>query len=169
MAEGVTIRIEAATDAAAVRAVLTEAFGIDDEARLVEVLRSAGALAASLVAETDNQVVGHVALSPVTVEGGTGPWLGLGPVGVAPAAQRRGLGRALVRGAVGAAEALGAAAVFVLGRSSYYASLGFEDAAGGGWRCTYPASPGAFRVRHLAGGPLPPPGIVRYHRAFDAL
>jgi putative acetyltransferase len=62
----------------------------------------------------------------------------------------------------------GAEAVFVLGRSSYYAPLGFAAAAPLGWRCTYDAPTSAFRVTRL-GDAVPPPGTVRYHPAFDAL
>lgn len=166
--DALTIRPELPGDAPAIAGVLTAAFAGAGEARLVEALRASGSLTA-LVALDAERVVGHVALSPMTVDGAPGPWLGLGPVAVAPAAQARGIGRRLIADALAAATASGAAAVFVLGRSSYYAALGFEEAAAWGWCCTYPAAPAAFRVRRLAPDRLPPAGMLRYHAAFDLL
>lgn len=169
MQDVLMIRPETAGDGAAVSLVLADAFKGAGEARLVEALRAAGALTTSLVAVAGGRVLGHAALSPVTVERSAGPWLGLGPVAVAGEAQGRGIGRRLVAEAVAAAEAAGAAAVFVLGHSTYYAALGFDEAAACGWRCTYPAPAAAFRVRRLDPSRLPPAGIVRYHAAFEAL
>lgn len=134
-------------------------------------LRADGALPLSLVAVAGDAPVAHAALSPVAVNGATGGgrWLALGPVAVAPDRQRQGIGAALIDHAVAVAAAGGAAAVFVLGRSRYYRRLGFATAAGFGWRGTVPAAVEAFRVRCLDDAALPPPGTVRYHRAFDQL
>lgn len=167
--DALTIRPELPGDAPAIAGVLTDAFAGPGEARLVEALRASGGLTTALVALDAERVVGHVALSPMTADGTPGPWLGLGPVAVAPAAQARGIGRRLVGDAVAAATSSGAAAVFVLGRSSYYAALGFEEAAAWGWCCTYPAVPAAFRVRRLVPARLPPAGTLRYHATFDLL
>ena len=168
----VELRPETPADGAAIAVLVEAAFGGPAEARLVGALRMAGALTLSLIAVRDGEIVGHVALSPVAVaeQDGGGRWLGLAPLAVAPARQRQGIGRSLARRSLEFAQARGAAAVFVLGRSGYYARLGFEAAAPLGWRCTYPAPEPAFRVRRL-GDPsrLPPHGIVRYHPAFDAL
>lgn len=162
------LRPERRADAPAIAALLEMAFPGPYEARLVADLRAEGALAVSLVAEAGGGLVGHAALSPVTVEAGDGPWLGLGPLAVRPDRQRRGLGKRLTRAALDAAAEAGAAAVFVLGEPGYYAMLGFEETTPHGWRCVYPAPPEAFRVRLLDASRLPPPGIVRYHPAFDA-
>lgn len=165
------LRLEQAGDAAEIAAVLTEAFGGAGEAALVDRLREAGALTVSLVALENGGIQGHAALSPATIEGepGSEHWLGLAPVAVRPGRQGRGLGRRLVEAALAQASSLGAAAVFVLGRPDYYARLGFTEAAGSGWRCSYPAPSAAFRVRLLARDGLPPPGTVAYHPAFDGL
>jgi predicted N-acetyltransferase YhbS len=166
-----SLRLERTGDATEIAAVLTEAFGGADEAALVERLRAAGALTVSLVALEDGKIQGHAALSPVTIEGepGSEHWLGLAPVAVRPGYQGRGLGRRLVEAALAQATARGTAAVFVLGHPGYYGSLGFTEAAGSGWRCSYPAPSAAFRVRLLAQDGLPPPGTVAYHPAFDGL
>ena len=44
-----------------------------------------------------SRVVGHLALSPVTIDGANAGWFGLGPVAVAPDAQAMGVGSALIR------------------------------------------------------------------------
>ena len=62
------------------------------EAAIVDALRDAGALTLSLVAEEQGRIVGHVAFSPVTINGEASRWFGLGPVSVEPLEQRRGIG-----------------------------------------------------------------------------
>jgi putative acetyltransferase len=165
-------RPELPSDAEAVAGEVAAAFGGPGEARLVEALRRAGALAVSLVALAGDEVVGHVALSPVAVDGrtGGGHWQGLAPLTVLPAHQGRGIGRTLVEAAVAAAARDGVVAVFVLGSSRYYGRLGFQAAAPLGWRCSYEAPEPAFWVRRL-GDPalLPPAGTVSYHPAFAEL
>jgi putative acetyltransferase len=169
-----SVRPERPGDEDSVGGVVSAAFGQTAEADLVVRLRDRGALAVSLVAEGAGELVGHVALSPVTVDGrsGGGHWLGLAPLAVRPDRQRQGVGRRLVAAALDAATRDGGAVVFVLGHSRYYGALGFEEAARFGWRCAYDAPPAAFRAR-LLGSPaaedLPPAGTVRYHEAFDGL
>ena len=74
--------------------MVNAAFGQAAEGDLVARLRDRGALAVSLVAEAGGKVVGHVALSPVTINGraGGGRWPGLAPLAVDPNRQRRGVG-----------------------------------------------------------------------------
>lgn len=164
------VRHERADEAAAIAALVAEAFGRDAEAELVGRLRAAGALTASLVATAAGTLLGHVALSPVETNGQSGPWLGLAPLAVRPAWRRRGIGSRLVRHAVEAAAAAGAQAVFVLGDPGYYDRLGFEEACPLGWRCVYAVPTAAFRVQRLGDrSRLPRTGTVRYHPVFDAL
>ena len=90
----VSIREELETDHEAIGAVIIEAFGNRAEAELVDRLRRAGQLTLSLVAVEHNQVVGHVAFSPITIhlEGRSWNAIGLGPMAVGPANQRSGIG-----------------------------------------------------------------------------
>ncbi len=79
------IREELPSDAAAIHAVTAAAFlnaphTAHTEQFIVEALRKAGALTISLVAERGGEVVGHVALSPVSISDGSTGWFGLGPV-----------------------------------------------------------------------------------------
>ena len=85
----VLIRPEALADAPAIFGVTEAAFrtaaqSAGTEQFIVSALRRAGALAVSLLAELDGSVIGHVAVSPVTVSDGSPGWYGLGPISVLP-------------------------------------------------------------------------------------
>ena len=76
------IRPELPADEEAISAVIAEAFlraehSAGNEAKIVEGLREAGSLAVSLVAIEDERIVGHVAFSPVTVDGQSCAWSAL--------------------------------------------------------------------------------------------
>ena len=69
---------------------------------IVDALRSAGALSISLVAERAGEVLGHVAVSPVTISDGTTGWFGLGwaacmhrNISVSPSARWRACGHGI--------------------------------------------------------------------------
>ena len=51
---------------------------------IVKALRDSGSLSISLVAEVAGKIVGHEALSPVTISDGADGWYGLGPISVLP-------------------------------------------------------------------------------------
>lgn len=78
-------RSEVPSDASAIHAVTVAAFrnaphADHTEQFIVEVLRQAGALIVSLVAEEGERVIGHVAVSPVSISDGSTGWSGLGPI-----------------------------------------------------------------------------------------
>ncbi len=95
------IRSEQLADHAAIAEVNREAFGQEGEPRLVAALRDAKGFdsALSLVAVREDEVVGHILLSPIHIERNEGDVaaLALAPRAVQPAYQRRGIGSALVR------------------------------------------------------------------------
>jgi predicted N-acetyltransferase YhbS len=161
------IRPERRNDIAAISNVTTAAFATaphssGTEARIVEGLRTGGALTVSLVAEEDGEIVGHVAFSPVMIAG-IGGWYGLGPVSVGPDKQRRGVGRLLVQTGLEQLRALRAAGCVVLGDPAYYQRFGFErDPA-----LTYGGNHSPYFQRLVLGGP-PATGEVTYHAAFQA-
>jgi len=85
----VIIRNENESDIEAIAEVTKTAFatcpyGEHTEQFIINALRAAGALPVSLVAQIDENVVGHVAFSPVTISDGSPDWYGLGPVSVLP-------------------------------------------------------------------------------------
>lgn len=164
------IRAERPEDAAAIAAVHERAFPQPAEARLVAVLRAAGAATLSLVAVRDGALVGHALFSPVRVEGDAGAWqaLGLGPVGVLPALQRAGIGSALIREGLARCRAQQHSVVFVLGHAAYYPRFGFRPAAREGL-CWEHGHDDSFFVAELAPGALAGRrGIVRYRPEFTA-
>jgi putative acetyltransferase len=75
----IDIRPETPADAPAIEAVTVAAFlnaphTGHNEQFIVSSLREAGALAISLVALADNSVIGHVAVSRVSISDGTAVW-----------------------------------------------------------------------------------------------
>lgn len=160
-----TIRPELPSDRESVYLVHAAAFPSDDEARLVDVLRDAGCLTVSLVAEESGRVVGHTALSPVSVAGTSGG-LGLAPIAIMPEYQRQGIGSRLVQAALAAAAEKGAGFVVVLGAPGYYGRFGFTAATG--WELTDEFGGGAaFQAIELVAGAIPRNGgLVRYAAEF---
>lgn len=148
------------------------AFGRADEARLVDALRDAVTPLVSLVAEQGGRVIGHVLFSPVAIEGAPDApaCCALGPVGVEPAAQGRGVGAALIRAGLARCRELGFGAAFVLGNPAYYGRFGFGPAAPLGLRYGVDAVEPAFQVQELVPGALEGRrGVVRYAEAFRGL
>ena len=163
------VRPERAADHAAVAEVNTLAFGGPAEARLVEALRPLADPGISLVAVEDAVVVGHVFFSPVTLDGAPPrSVLGLAPLAVTPARQRRGVGSLLTDAGLLACCEAGARAVVVVGHPSYYPRFGFERASAYGLR--YPAafSEDAVMVRELVPGALRDlSGVIDYLPPFS--
>lgn len=127
------IRAALAADRSAIESVAAGAFEEEGEGRIVRLLRAlagSGALRASLVANADDEVVGHVALSRSWVDARERlvDVLVLSPLSVRPDRQRAGIGTALVAAALTEAERLGAPAVFLEGSWAYYGSRGFSTA-----------------------------------------
>jgi putative acetyltransferase len=123
------IRPETTADHEAVRQVNRLAFGQDAEARLVGALRDGGYVRASLVADKDGQVVGHILFSylPIITEAGTVPALALAPMAVLPEFQNQGIGSALVRCGLEACRQQGHRIVVVLGHPHFYPRFGFSS------------------------------------------
>jgi len=160
------IRQERPEDATTIRA-LTEAafkgmpFSDATEAKVIDALRAAGALTLSLVA-LDGEIVGHVAFSPICINGEAGDWYGLGPVSVWPDRQRTGIGQALIREGLQRLRSKDAGGCVLLGDPAYYRRFGFENdpdlyCAG--------APPGAFQRLSFNGSR--PRGEASFHPGFD--
>jgi putative acetyltransferase len=163
------IRHEQPGDSPAVRKVHESAFPTPDEADLVDALRVSGDLWLSLVAVDGGEVVGHVAFSPVTVDGEEASGMGLAPVAVHPDRQRQGVGTRLTLEGLAECRSAGLAFVVVLGWPAYYSRFGFQPASEFRLTSVYDAGD-AFQVLELRPGGLPPAGgLVRYAQAFDDL
>ena len=175
------VRSETPEDVAAIHAVTVAAFrdaphADHTEQFIVRELRNAGALALSLVAEvfeidteridTEGQVVGHVAVSPVSIADGSetnDSWFGLGPISVHPDVQGRGVGSRLMWAALDDLRRRDAGGCVLLGDPAYYHRFGFRPDP----NLVLPeVPPEYFQALTLRGET--PNGIVTYHDAFGA-
>lgn len=132
------------------------------EQYILAALRNAGKLAVSLVAEADGALIGHVAISPVSISDGASGWFGLGPISVLPPYQRQGIGSTLMREALRTLHERGASGCVVVGEPEYYCRFGFvadPDLILAGVPAEY--------FQALAFDSSKPRGIVTYHEAFE--
>ena len=131
------VRDATSGDEDAVRRLVTDAFDEDGPrvAALVDALAAAGHVRASLVAETDGRLVGHVQLNRSWLDARERlvEVLVLSPLSVAPAYQGRGVGTTLLSAAVQRTESLGAPAVFLEGDPGFYGDRGFTRASAHGF------------------------------------
>lgn len=162
------IRAEQAGDVESVRAVNLAAFETALEADLVEALRAqVGDGLVSLVAVVDDAIVGHILFSPVTSADSGARVMGLAPMAVMPAHQRRGVGSALVRQGLDACRQRGVAAVVVVGHPTFYPRFGFVPGSTFGLACEYEVPDDVFMAMELVPGGLgSTAGLVRFHPAF---
>lgn len=171
MAETVEIRLETAEDLSAIFDVNQAAFGRENEARLVDSLREAGALTISLVAAlSSGEIIGHIAFSPVTLtneSGQTMQGLGLGPVAVVPEYQNHKIGSSLITAGLELAFKFNVPFVILLGEPAYYQRFGFVPAVNYGIRWEHPAPEEAFLIQIHPENPPLIPGIIRYHSVFN--
>ena len=161
------IRAESPGDVETIHALTAAAFlhaphASHTEHLIVDALRAAGQLTLSLVDERNGAIVGHVAVSPVTITDGSRGWFGLGPISVLPDQQGTGTGTGLVRAALQRLRELGASGCVLLGEPAYYGRFGFRAVPG----LVLPGVPPEYFQALAFDAPLPH-GEVAYHEAFD--
>jgi predicted N-acetyltransferase YhbS len=163
----ILIRHEQPKDIDAIRCACIAAFktaphSSHTEHKIIDALRTSGALTLSLVAEVDDQIVGHVAISPVTIEQDDLGWYGLGPISVVPPLQGNAVGSQLMYAVISTLKENAAQGCVLLGDPQFYQRFGFQPVKG----------------LELAGVPKEyfqaisfsdeyPQGEVRYHQAFS--
>jgi predicted N-acetyltransferase YhbS len=162
------IRCETPADARHIAALTARAFAgaphtSHTEHYIVNALREAGQLTVSLVAECAGELIGHVAVSPVSVSDGTKRWFGLGPVSVLPQEQGRGVGSHLIRTALDVLRARGACGCVVLGEPRFYLRFGFRAEPD----LVLPGVPAEYFLAQSFGASYPR-GTVSYDEAFKA-
>lgn len=125
-----TIRPETEHDYPAVYAINAEAFDIQAEAALVDRLRESAGPYVSLVAEDQDQIVGHILFTRVDLDGHPAASIfGLAPMAVKATHRNQGIGGRLIEAGFKACADLGVGAVVVLGHPGYYPKFGFKPAA----------------------------------------
>jgi putative acetyltransferase len=168
LAMRIEIADETPSDIAAIRSITISAFlhaqhTSHTEQFIVDALRKAGQLTVSLVAKVDGTVVGHVAISPVSISDGATGWYGLGPLSVAPEYQRRGIGSRLMREALHVLQRHRASGCVLLGDPKYYNRFRFAVVP----NLTLPGVPLDY-FQALSFGASNPRGTVSYHAAFNS-
>lgn len=161
------IRPEQDEDHAAIAAITAAAFaGVEhsdqSEPQIIERLRAAKDLTISLVALDGDTLVGHVAFSPIVIDGVHGEWFGLGPVSVLPEYQGQGIGSALIREGFDQLRGRQAAGCVVLGDPAYYCRFGFEHDE----KLRYEGAPPKYFMRINFASTASPSGRVDYAPAF---
>lgn len=169
MSNDIVLRPQRATDHDPIREITAAAFG--DNGPVIAALLDVLPTTVSLVAECQDEVVGHVALSRSWVDARERlvDVLVLSPLSVRPDRQRSGIGTALVAAATDAAEAAGAPALFLEGDPGYYGARGFvRGDAHGFTRPSVRIPAAAFQVALLPAHEPWMTGALVYCEAFWA-
>lgn len=132
MGGGLRVRPEQTGDEDAIhdvtaRAFETMPFSSGTEPAIIRALRASGDLALSLVAEQDDQIVGHVAFSSIAIDGVPDDWFGLGPISVLPELQRQGIGKRMIQEGLERLKQIGAKGCALIGAPEVYRSSGFTS------------------------------------------
>ncbi len=169
------IRQALAADEPAIEAVLDATFGTDRHERTAYRVRAGMApiLSLSFVAETAAGIIGSLQCWPVELRDGakTTPLVMLGPVAVLPGLQRSGVGKALMKYALAAADREGVNATMLIGDAEYYGRFGFDAAPTQRWELPGPVERHRLLLRVAPGVTLPDRGSVgprqaaRHHAA----
>jgi len=164
----IVIRNETSADVGTIAEVTIAAFRTLEisnhtEQFIIDALRAAKALTASLVAEVDGRLVGHIAFSPVIISDSTPNWYGLGPVSVLPEYQRKGIGKALIEEGLSRLKSLNAQGCCLVGHPAYYRKFGFENVPG----LVHEGVPREVFFALSFGGHYPQ-GKVTFHEGFKA-
>ncbi len=167
------IRAERVDDIEDIANVTADAFARPGESTATEVglvaaLRASGAWIPqlSLVALIDDAVVGHCLSTRADVDGF--PVLALGPISVATAHQRRGVGSVLVRSTLDIAEDMSEALIGLLGDPGFYARFGFVPGSTEDVDPPEPSWGRHFQVRRLSSKSRPT-GLFSYPRPFQVV
>ena len=161
------VRPETAGDFAGIRRVNESAFGTSEEADLVDSLRNDGDVLVSVVAVLDQQIVGHILFSRMSIDTKAAriPAVALAPMAVAPSYQRQGIGGRLIARGLDDLRALSERIVIVVGHPTYYPRFGFSSERARSLE--HPFAPDAFMVLELSRDALDGVrGRVRYPPAF---
>jgi putative acetyltransferase len=164
----IKIRYESPSDVTEIEAVTAEAFlnaphTSHTEQFIANALRKAGMLSVSLVAEDHGAIVGHVAISPVSISDGSTGWYILGPIAVAPDRQGLGIGSQLVERVLVELGKLAAAGCVLVGNPNYYSRFGFKPESA----LVLPGVPPEY-FQAISFGAEIPTGIITHHEAFNA-
>ena len=170
----ITIRPEEEADRQRILDVTRQAFESDTEPELVKRIWESDDFISglSLVAVDDDELVGHLIFSAMTIQTDDEdiPALCLGPVSVVPARQRQGIGDELIRYGLAECQRMGYHIIVLVGHPEYYPRFGFRPAEEQGLSMDIEAPPEAFMVYEGISGALDGvTGKVVFSSAFDGM
>ncbi|MDI2035292.1 N-acetyltransferase [Paenarthrobacter nitroguajacolicus] len=180
LAQGVVLRSERADDRSEILELTARAFsvspvtgepveGVPIEVILLRELFECSEYIPelSIVAEIGGDIVGHA----ISTRGWIGELelLGLGPIGVLPPFQGRGIGSALMRETMARAVALGEPGIALLGSPAYYQRFGFVPARSLGVEPPEAVWGDHFQLLALTDWPDGVQGTFRYAEPFNGL
>jgi putative acetyltransferase len=164
----ITIRKELPADIPAIRDLNKRAFEQDQEANIVDALRSNGAARLSLVATLNDRVVGHIMYSPLAL--GELAGAGLGPMAVLPEYQRQGIGGKLVEAGNRQLKDDGCPFIVVVGHAEYYPRFGFKPARTKGITCEWDVPDDVFMLLVLDSEKMQGvSGLAKYRHEFSTV
>lgn len=143
-----------------------DAFGGEDEPKLVTLLRERNDFLLSLVAKVDDTIVGHVCASRVRVAGNNHSIAGIGPLSVHQAHRKQGIGAMLMKEAVLQLKTDGCIAAVLLGDPNYYPRFGFVTASEFKLTNEYGATDAFMAIELQSGALRDISGLVQYVSAF---
>ncbi|MDX2045230.1 MAG: N-acetyltransferase [Chitinophagaceae bacterium] len=169
------IRQENKDDIKEIYEVTTLAFGQENEAKLVDLLRDGDSFVPelSLVATIDNKIVGHILFTKIKItddKQNEFDSLALAPMAVKPDIQKKGIGGQLIRAGLDKARELNFKSVIVLGHEHYYPKFGFVPANKWNIKSPFDVPANVFMgLELMEGGLKNVSGTVKYPKEFDTV
>ncbi len=162
------IRLEEEDDIPSIQKMLQVVFDQPIESNLISQLREQNALAYSFVLEKGQDLIGHIAFSPVSLNEQENMGLGLALVSILPNYQHQGLGAALITHTLSYLQAhTTCPLVTVAGVPTYYQRFGFVSAKKLKMFFNIPLSEEYFMVKILNTECIKEGGIIKYHPIFN--
>jgi putative acetyltransferase len=170
----IVIRPEQKEDIERIKEINDLAFNGLNESKLIAGVRDSEYFIPelSLVAVNENQVIGHILFSIISIETEDGhvPTIGLAPMAVHPDFQNQGIGSYLVSEGIQRCKGLNYEHVFVLGHPNFYPKFGFIPSTVKGIRSPFPVPDEVFMVNEIREGSLTDiSGKIVYPPAFDSV
>lgn len=166
MIRGLVIREAAPDDFSDIRSIIRSAFGRNDEADLVERLRTDGDVVVELIARCEQEPVGHILFSRLRISDiHTAKAVALAPLAVVPKLQRSGIGHALMENGHHILTENGEALSVVLGEPAYYSRFGYSHSDAEGFMSDYQ---GPYLQALRWSDDAPRSGKLVYAKAFSA-
>lgn len=169
------IRQENRDDIKEIYEINSLAFGRENEAKLVDLLRASANFVPelSLVATIDNKLVGHILFTKVKITDDQKiefDSLALAPMSVRPSNQKMGIGGQLIRAGLDIARELNFKSVIALGHRNYYPKFGFVPTSKWNIKSPFDVPTEAFMgIELIDGGLKNVSGTVKYPKEFDTV